>query len=136
MVSSYESSFVSHLMALWKMSLLLLMLNYEFFVWKLICIYFYVHPKKRTASTHLWPLVISVNWLYLAVIYLFKVNNGNLRKMCEISSKLVINTPERGQWRHLGVFIVNIEEISNIDAVFPVDVKQVNDGRVVRREFL
>ena len=56
--------------------------------------------------------------------------------MCEISSKLVINTPERGQWRHLGVFIVNIEEISNIDAVFPVDVKQVNDGRVVRREFL
>ena len=31
-------------------------------------------------------------------IYLFKINNGNTRAMCEICSKLTINTPERRQW--------------------------------------
>ena len=29
--------------------------------------------------------------------YLFKVNNGNTRSMCEIYSKLIVKTPE---WRH------------------------------------
>ena len=28
-------------------------------------------------------------------IYLFKINNRNNRKMCEICSKLIIKTPER-----------------------------------------
>ena len=28
-------------------------------------------------------------------IYLFKINNRNNRKMCEIYSKLIIKTPER-----------------------------------------
>ena len=32
---------------------------------------------------------------YPAGIYLFKVNNGNTRAMCEICSKLKIRTPER-----------------------------------------
>ena len=30
--------------------------------------------------------------------YLFKVNNGNTGKRCEICSKLTIKTPERRQW--------------------------------------
>ena len=30
-----------------------------------------------------------------AGIYMFKVNNGNTRKRCEIRSKLVAKTPER-----------------------------------------
>ena len=30
-------------------------------------------------------------------IYLFKVNNGNTKTMCEICSKLTIKTPERRQ---------------------------------------
>ena len=31
-----------------------------------------------------------------ANIYLFKVNNKNIRKRCEICSKLTIKTPEKG----------------------------------------
>ena len=32
---------------------------------------------------------------YPANVYLFKVNNRNIRKRCKISSKLTIKTPER-----------------------------------------
>ena len=52
-----------------------------------------------------------------AGIYLFKVNNGNTRALCEIYSKLTIKTPERRQWRS-GVFIINFEQISHIAMVF------------------
>ena len=48
-------------------------------------------------------------------IYLFKVNNRNTRKRCEICAKLTIKTQER---RHSGVFIVNFEHISNFFLVF------------------
>ena len=43
--------------------------------------------------------------------YLFKVNNGNLRKRCEMYSKLSLETPEWRHWRRSGVFIVNFEHI-------------------------
>ena len=33
--------------------------------------------------------------IYLATIYLFKVNNGSTKTMCEICSKLIIKTSER-----------------------------------------
>ena len=46
-----------------------------------------------------------------ANIYLFKVNNRNSRKRCELLSKLTIKTPER---RRSGVFIVNFENISHL----------------------
>ena len=36
-----------------------------------------------------------------ANIYLFKVNNRNPKKSCEISSKLTIKTPERRHGRQL-----------------------------------
>ena len=49
-------------------------------------------------------------------IYLFKDNNRNTRKRCEICSKLTIKTPERRQ-RRSDVFIVNFEHISEL---FPV----------------
>ena len=32
-------------------------------------------------------------------IYMFKINNRNTRRRCEICSKLTIKTPERRQWR-------------------------------------
>ena len=54
-----------------------------------------------------------------AGIYLFEVNNGNTRTMCEICSKLTIKTPEQYQWSRYGVFIVNFEQISDIALVFP-----------------
>ena len=40
--------------------------------------------------------------------------------MFEICSKLTIKTPERHQWRCLGVFIVNFEQISHIALFFPL----------------
>ena len=45
--------------------------------------------------------------------YMFQVNNRNTRTMYEICSKLTIKTPERRHWRHLGVFVVNIEEVNS-----------------------
>ena len=44
--------------------------------------------------------------IFLTGIYLFKVNNGNNRTMCEIRSKLTKKIPER---HHSDVHIVNFE---------------------------
>ena len=41
-----------------------------------------------------------------------KVNIRNTRTRCEICLKLTVKTPERRQWRHSGVFIVNFEQVS------------------------
>ena len=53
-----------------------------------------------------------------AGIYLFIVNNGNARDMCEICSKLIIKTQERRQWLLSGVFIVNFEQAPQIVQVY------------------
>ena len=50
--------------------------------------------------------------------YMFKVNNRNTRTSCEIRSKLTIKIPERRQWCHSGIFIVNFEHISYLFLVF------------------
>ena len=50
-------------------------------------------------------------------IYLFKVNNRNARKSCEICSQLPIKTPER-HWRRSGLFIVNFDHTSHLFPVF------------------
>ena len=47
-----------------------------------------------------------------ANIYLFKVNNRNTIKRCEICSKLTTKIPERRHRRRSGIFIVNFEHIS------------------------
>ena len=47
-------------------------------------------------------------------IYLFKVNNGNTRTLCEICSKLTVKTRDWCQWRRSDVFINNFEHISHI----------------------
>ena len=36
-------------------------------------------------------------------LYLLKVNNENIRVMCEICSNVTINTLERRHWRRFGV---------------------------------
>ena len=43
-----------------------------------------------------------------AGIYMFKVNDGNTRKLCEIGSKLRIKTPEQRHWCHSGIFMLNL----------------------------
>ena len=45
--------------------------------------------------------------------YLFKVNDRNIRKGCEICSNLTLKTPERRQWLLITfstVFIVDVEK--------------------------
>ena len=62
-----------------------------------------------------------------ANIYLIKVSNRNTRKRCEICSKLILKTPERRQWHHSGVFIVNFEHISHLfSSISIVYLEQVN----------
>ena len=53
---------------------------------------------------------------------MFKVNNKNTRKMCEICLKLTRKPPKRHQGRHSGVFLVNFEHVSHIVVfvVFPL----------------
>ena len=64
--------------------------------------------KFKNDILELWS---NSHWLLVrnahqAAIYLFKVNNQNIRKLLEICSKLTIKTPEQSNWRHSGVFIV------------------------------
>ena len=48
--------------------------------------------------------------------YMFKVNNRNTRRSCEICSRLTIKTPERRR-RRSGIFIVNFELILQLALV-------------------
>ena len=61
-------------------------------------------------------------WIYVnpypANIFLFKVNNGNTRKMCEEIYWKLIKTPEGCQWLRSGVFIVSSEHISYLFLMF------------------
>ena len=81
----------------------------------LLTIDYYFHVNKRNLwLTHLFLMhPLSTHWKYLTVflcflgkekgalranpanIYLFKFNNGNTRKRCEICSKITIKTQER-----------------------------------------
>ena len=49
-------------------------------------------------------------------LYLLKVNNENIRVMCEICSNMTINTLERRHWLRFGVYF---ELISLIVLAFP-----------------
>ena len=49
-----------------------------------------------------------------ANIYLFKVNNRNTRKRCEVCSNLKTKIPERRCWSRPGVFIVIFKHISHL----------------------
>ena len=58
--------------------------------------------------------------------YMLKVNNRNTRTKRGICSKLTIKTPERHQWHHSGVSIVNI--FTPCSSVSIVNLEQVNAG--------
>ena len=55
---------------------------------------------------------------FAAGIYLLRVNNGDIRTMCEIWSKLIIKTPERHHWYRSDVF--NFGKILHTVLVFPL----------------
>ena len=52
---------------------------------------------------------------YPAAIYFFKVNNGNIKIMCEICSKSTTKIAERGHCRRSSIFALNCEQISIVD---------------------
>ena len=65
-------------------------------------------------------------------LYLFKVNNRNFKKRCEICSKLTIKTPVRPQWCCSGFFIVNFEKyVAPFSIVSIIDYEQVSVSREV-----
>ena len=49
---------------------------------------------------------------YPAGIYLFKLNNGSIRTLREISSKLPIKTTKQRNWHRPGIFIVDFEQVN------------------------
>ena len=55
-----------------------------------------------------------------AGVYLFNINNRNVGIMCKISLKLKIEIAQRRHSQHFSVFIVNLEQISHIDVIFPL----------------
>ena len=85
---------------------------------------------------------------YLANIYLFKVNNRNTRKKCEISSKLTTKNTRTTSMTSFCCFIVNFEHISHLFLVsllltlnkyldkFLIDLVKFTGKHVWRRTFL
>ena len=65
--------------------------------------------KKYTLITY--NCMDVVLFVFSVIIYLFKFNNRNTWKSCEICLKLTIITTERRDWRRSGVFIANFEHI-------------------------
>ena len=63
-------------------------------------------------------LNILIRNINLANIYLFKVNNRNSTKRCEICSKLTIKIPKRRQRCCSRIFIVKFEHITHLFLVF------------------
>ena len=85
------------------------------------CVCVYLSFLDRDCFIQLFLVYIITaydRYTFPASIYLFKINNGNNRKRCEICSKLTIKKPERCHWRRSGVFIVNNENISHLFLVF------------------
>ena len=84
--------------------------------------------NKVTRKAHIFEYLVSTlpskKWIRKNQINkcMFKVNNRNPRKGCEIRSKLTINT--RRHWCLFGAFIVNFEYISRLFLVF--DFEQIN----------
>ena len=62
---------------------------------------------------------------------MFRINNRNVRSMCEICSKLTVKTLEQHHWRRFGVFHVNFEHISQLcSSVSISNFEQANTGLV------
>ena len=67
--------------------------------------------QKKKRKKNKSPKENKTNQLSPANNYLFKVNNRNIRKRCEICSKLTIKTPGRCPWIRFDVFIVHFEHM-------------------------
>ena len=53
------------------------------------------NQKRTVILSQLRQVLVHIEANFPANIYLFKVNNRNTRKMCELCSKLIIKTTKR-----------------------------------------
>ena len=84
------------------------------------CVVSISFKKKKSGNGVIKSRMFSL-FIYSANIYWFKVNNRNLKKVCEICSKsLTVKTPERRQWHRSDLFIDEFEQISHIISVSPL----------------
>ena len=78
--------------------------------WKTKLILFLSKHQRIVRKTRFKYIWVCSGEPIPANIYLFKVNNRNITKRCEICSKLTIKTPTRRHWRRSEFFwwILNI----------------------------
>ena len=95
-------------------------------IWWLLCISWTSSSCCRILEGIKIKRKLVRNGLFPANIYLFKFNNANFRKMCEISSKLTVKTPKRRQWRCSGVLMLTLNIFHNFFIVSNVDFDQGN----------
>ena len=107
------SLFFNKVAGLWLLLLNSFHVSFQYRLFKFMAAEF-----NNNWSWSIISLVIYSVCLYPAGIYMLKFNNRNIRTRCEICSNLTIKTPERRQWRHSGVFVVNFEHISHLVLVF------------------
>ena len=87
--------------------------------------------ESRSNISHLYNQVQDrfAALYFLANNYLFKVYNRKTIKRGETCSELTIKTPDRHEWRRSNVFIVKLEQISNLFLDFHFE--QVNVAYLV-----
>ena len=66
---------------------------------------------RNPLNSYLWPN-------FPVSFYLFKVNNRNRRKRCEICSKVTTKTPKRSHRHRSSVFIFNVQHFLHHSLVF------------------
>ena len=66
---------------------------------------------RNPLTSYLWPN-------FPVSFYLFKVNNRNSRKRCEICSKLTTKIPKRRHRHRSSVFIFNVQQFLHHSLVF------------------
>ena len=92
----------------------------------IIFLYFYITSADVTwhISSNIMEIVYGQKWfkinsqiqkiLWPTSTCSLKVNNGKIRTMSYICTKLLRKTPEWCHWRRSGIFIVNFEQILHI----------------------
>ena len=100
---------------MWVTHKVISLTHYE--VSQTLYISYYLDP---TISTQMGSCFCQRNLMKFipANIYLFKVSSTNIRKRCEICSKLTIKTSEWRWWRGSDVFKDNFEYTSHLFLVF------------------
>ena len=93
---------------------------YKFLTLSILCrnIYCVTKTKINNLETFQSVFIAKIGSSHPVNIYLFKVDNRNTKKRCEICSKVTIKTPEQCQGRRSCVFIVNFEHILHLFLVF------------------